>query len=281
MFKIGEFSRIGQVSVRMLRHYDKLGLLKPDEVDHFTGYRYYTLAQLPRLHRILALRDLGLSLEQIGHLIAEDLPPERLQGMLALKQAELQDQIEEEQKRLRRVEARLRMIEQSDQPSTYEIVHKMAEPLTVATMRAVVPTLDDMQAYRCTMFDEVYGWLKKHGIAPEGTEMVIYYAEEFLEDNIDMEIAIPVAPEVYAELSERSSGDLKIQRLRDSYPMACTIHTGHVFDVIQAMTAVITWVKTNGYQLQGTFRELHLSGPENDKQDYNNVVYEIQQPLVL
>lgn len=281
MFKIGEFSRIGQVSVRMLRHYDKLGLLKPDEVDHFTGYRYYTLAQLPRLHRILALRDLGLSLEQISHLITEDLPPERLQGMLALKQAELQDQIEEEQKRLHRVQARLRMIEQTDHPSAYEVVHKMAEPLTVATMRAVVPTLDDMQAYRCTMFDEAYDWLKKHGIAPEGTEMVIYYAEEFLEDNIDMEIAIPVAAEVYEELGERSSGDLKIQRLTETYAMACAVHTGQIFDVIHAMTAVITWVKTNGYQLQGTFRELHLSGPENDEQDYNNVVYEIQQPLVV
>lgn len=161
MFKIGEFSQIGQISVRMLHHYDKLGLLKPETVDHFTGYRYYTLNQLPRLHRILALRDLGLSLEQIGKLLTEDLPPERLQGMLALKQAELQDHISEEQKRLQRVQARLRMIENTDQPTDYAIVQKNAEPITVATMRSIVPTLDDMQHYRCTLFDEVYAWLKK------------------------------------------------------------------------------------------------------------------------
>lgn len=281
MFKIGEFSRIGQISVRMLRHYDKLGLLKPEEVDHFTGYRYYTLTQLPRLHRILALRDLGLSLDQIGHLLVEDLPPERLQGMLALKQAELEDQISAEQSRLARVQARLRMIEHADQPTPYEIVHKNAEPLTVATMRSIVPTLDDMQAYRCTMFDETYDWLKKHSITPEGVEMVIYHMPEFHEENIDMEIAIPVADDVYDELGSRSSGDLKIRRLTETYPMACTVHSGNAFDVVNAMTALLTWVKSNHYEIRGMFREVHLSGSENDTQDYEHIVYEIQQPLLM
>lgn len=63
MFKIGEFSRLSRVSVRMLRHYDQLGLLTPSQTDSFTGYRYYSANQLPRLNRILALRDLGFSLE--------------------------------------------------------------------------------------------------------------------------------------------------------------------------------------------------------------------------
>lgn len=63
--------------------------------------------------------------------------------------------------------------------------------------------------------------------------------------------------------------------------MACTVHTGPVFDVIQAMTAVFSWAKSNGYQLQPYFRELYLSGPENDHHDFNNVIYEIQQPLLV
>ena len=69
MFKIGEFSKLGQVSTRMLRHYDKLGLLVPDQIDEWTGYRYYTIQQLPRLHRIIALKDMGLSLQQITDLL--------------------------------------------------------------------------------------------------------------------------------------------------------------------------------------------------------------------
>ena len=109
--KIGDFARIGQVTVQTLRHYDELGLLKPSEVDPPSGYRYYVLNQLPRLHRILALRDLGFSLEQIAHLIDDDLPPTELRGMLRLKQAELRQQVNEGLDWLERLEARLRLIE--------------------------------------------------------------------------------------------------------------------------------------------------------------------------
>jgi DNA-binding transcriptional MerR regulator len=85
MLKIGAFSRLCRVPVFALRYYADLGLLPPAEVDPFTGYRYYTLGQLPRLHRILALRDLGLSLEQIGVMLCKPLSPEQLQGMLRLR----------------------------------------------------------------------------------------------------------------------------------------------------------------------------------------------------
>ena len=74
MFKIGEFSKLGQVSTRMLRHYDKLGLLTPSETDPWTGYRYYTIDQLSRLHRIIALKELGLSLPQIAALFESETP---------------------------------------------------------------------------------------------------------------------------------------------------------------------------------------------------------------
>jgi DNA-binding transcriptional MerR regulator len=66
MFKIGDFSKISQVSIRSLRHYDEIGLFKPAHTDPFTGYRYYSADQLPRLNRIIALRTLGLSLEEIA-----------------------------------------------------------------------------------------------------------------------------------------------------------------------------------------------------------------------
>jgi len=88
MLKIGEFVRVGQVSISTLRHYDQCGLLKPTTLDPDTGYRYYALDQLPRLHRILALKELGFSLEQIARLLEEDLSLEQLHGMFKLKQAQ-------------------------------------------------------------------------------------------------------------------------------------------------------------------------------------------------
>ncbi len=111
MLKIGEFAKKTQVTVKTLRHYDRLGLLKPAWIDRFTGYRYYAQEQLPRLNRIMALKDLGFTLQQTGRILQNELTVDELRGMLRLKCAELEQHIEEEQARLARVEARLRQIE--------------------------------------------------------------------------------------------------------------------------------------------------------------------------
>lgn len=135
MFKIGEFSKFSQVSVKTLRYYDQLNLLKPAEVDRFTGYRYYSARQLPRIHRILALKDLGLSLDQIAQVLEDDLPPDEIRGMLRLKRAEIQGQVRQEQARLARVEWRLRQIEQEETMPAQEVVLKKVPPIEIASVR--------------------------------------------------------------------------------------------------------------------------------------------------
>src|SRR5438046_2580385 len=133
MFKIGDFSRLTKVSAKALRYYDELGLLRPACIDRFTGYRYYSAHQLPRLNRILALKDLGFSLDQIGTLLDEGLPAEQIRGMLKLKREEIRQLVAEEQARLARVEARLRQIEQEDAMPEHEVILKRLEPMTVAS----------------------------------------------------------------------------------------------------------------------------------------------------
>jgi DNA-binding transcriptional MerR regulator len=86
MIKIGDFSKLAHVSIKTLHHYDDLGLLKPIHVDRYSGYRYYDIGQLSRLNRILALKDLGLSLEQVIELLRADLSTAEMRGMLRLKQ---------------------------------------------------------------------------------------------------------------------------------------------------------------------------------------------------
>src|SRR3954452_4891476 len=124
MIKIGEFSRLVQVPVPTLRYYDQMGLLKPVVVDRFTGYRYYEAGQVPRLNRILALKGLGFSLEQIGLALAEGLTPEEMRGMLRLRHAELSQQVVAAQSRLREVEVRLRQIEREARLATYDVLVK-------------------------------------------------------------------------------------------------------------------------------------------------------------
>jgi DNA-binding transcriptional MerR regulator len=111
MFKIGDFSKFSKVSVRMLRHYDQLGLLQPAHVDPATEYRFYTADQLPRLHRIIALQDIGFTLEQIRGLLARPVSAEEMRGMLLLKQADLQNKVQADMDRLSRIADRISQIE--------------------------------------------------------------------------------------------------------------------------------------------------------------------------
>src|SRR5688572_27627844 len=128
MFKIGDFSRICRVPVSALRYYADIGLLHPAQIDSFTGFRYYSLDQLPRLNRILALKDLGLSLTQIQQILNEDLTASEIRGMLKLKEAELEQELEERQSTLARVKARLELIEHEQQVmNLQEIVLKSVE----------------------------------------------------------------------------------------------------------------------------------------------------------
>jgi len=117
LLRIGEFARLSQVTVKTLHHYDDLGLLSPAQIDPDSGYRYYTVGQLPRIHRIIALKDMGLSLDQIRLMLDQELPTEQIRGMLRLKQSEISQKLQEAQRQLAMVEFRLRMIDaESDFP---------------------------------------------------------------------------------------------------------------------------------------------------------------------
>ncbi len=114
MFRIGLFAQVCRVSVVTLRYYDEIGLLKPETVDRFTGYRYYTAEQIPRLNRIISYKELGMSLEEIGLMLDDDLPAEHLIELLEAKRNELIGHIAEEQAQLARVEAQFQQVERDD-----------------------------------------------------------------------------------------------------------------------------------------------------------------------
>jgi DNA-binding transcriptional MerR regulator len=129
MLKIGEFSRLSQVTVKTLHHYDELGLIKPAHIDPVTNYRFYEVAQLPRVHRIMALKEMGLSLEQIGLMLEKELSTEEMRGMLHFKEAEIQQGMREAQRQLSMVEFRLRMIEAEINFPELDVVMKRLEPM--------------------------------------------------------------------------------------------------------------------------------------------------------
>lgn len=161
MFKIGDFSKLCLVSVRMLRHYDELGLLKPVSVDKYTGYRYYSAHQLSRPNRILALKDLGLSLDQIAQVFKDGLTSDQIKGMLKLKRLELRQQIKDGQLRLERIETWLEREELF--MSSYNVVIKKVEPILVAEVRGVAPDMPQIGPTLDGMFDKVAKYMVQNG----------------------------------------------------------------------------------------------------------------------
>ncbi|HSL29202.1 MAG TPA: MerR family transcriptional regulator [Anaerolineales bacterium] len=279
MFRIGEFSRLSRVSVRMLRHYDQLGLLKPSYTDTFTNYRYYSAEQLPRLNRILALRDLGFSLEQIADMLDEELPSEQLLGMLRLKRAEIEQQMQAEQLRLARLEARIQQMNGKEAQQMYDVIVRELESQLVLSWREVVPDDDRIQY----MFEEAETYIAPFNARADKPPMTIYHDQEYRENDIDAEVILPLK---FAVAGKESMQVIQLPRVRAA---ACVVHTGDYATIYQAYNSLLGWIGANGYHIAGPIREVYLRytadglgfdlPPTYLAKDPNSYVTELQVPV--
>jgi len=249
MFKIGDFSRLSRVSIRMLRHYDQLGLLKPSRIDPITNYRYYSADQLPRLNRIIALHDLGFSLEQIGVMLADGLSSEQLLGMFKLKHADVERQMRTVHQQYLRLEARIRQLSESSQPGDYAVILRNIEPTLVAAIREVVA--DDGQIER--MFEEVETYVSQFDQArADMPPFIVYYDEGYQEEKVDAEVAVPLGYSI-------PDGDrVCIREMPSIISAACVVHTGSYASLFQAHNALLAWIEANDYRMAGPIREVYL-----------------------
>jgi effector-binding domain-containing protein len=269
MFKIGDFSKLSQVSVKTLRYYDEIGLLRPSEVDRFTGYRYYSASQLSRLNRILALKDLGLSLDQIAWMLQNDLPPAQLRGMLRLRQAEIERSIEEEEARLARVAALLSQFEQEENMSNHDVVIKRIALLRVASLRGIIPTFSQQRE----LWGELEAYLARNKVTPAGPCLTLYHDTEYKDHDVDAEVCEPVA------VSLPGSEPIKVYDLPAVESMACTVHHGSFNTLSQAYNELMKWIEANGYRICGPDREIYIQTGDPVKQDDPSYVTEIQMPV--
>jgi DNA-binding transcriptional MerR regulator len=270
MLNIGEFARLGQVSPRMLRHYDETGLLKPSEVDPQTGYRLYDVAALGRLHRLLALRDLGLTLEQIRPLLDEDLPVEQLRGMLLLGRAQIEQNVAEEQARLRRVEAHLRALERSTTMPLHDVVIKQADPIRLAEATGTAPGYgsDNLGPLFTRLIPQVLDHLTRAGARPGVT--VGHY--EWPQD--DGSVVLHAG----FDIGDQDVASTEVVRVVDlpAVQVASVIHRGTMEGIEPAFEALIRWIEDGGYRLAGPSRELYH---EFHHEDPTRHVTELQVPV--
>jgi DNA-binding transcriptional MerR regulator len=270
MLNIGDFARYGRVSVRMLRHYDAIGLLRPARVDPGSGYRYYAAGQLARLNRVIALKELGFTLQQVRDILDEQVSAEELRGMLRLRRAELAEARAAAEARLVAVEARLRTIESEGHMSTDDVVIKRIPAVRVAelTGRAASYEPQDIGPVVGPLFQELCPRLEQAGVAPAGPG-IAYYEDAPDGDGIVVHAAMPVAKQPAAEHG------LSVVDLPAIESAATVVHRGSMDEVLSTTQTLARWIDANGYRSAGYARELNLEC-EGDPSTW---VTELQEPV--
>jgi DNA-binding transcriptional MerR regulator len=274
MFKIGEFSHIGRVTIDTLRHYDALGLLKPAKVDEATGYRYYAATQLQTLNRIVALKEVGFSLEEIGRILRDNLSTEELRGMLKAQLVLAESALEEARLRRERIQVRLNYLTEEDAP-IYDVTLKPVDAFIVAAIRETVPTVEQVSPRLFEMFNTIAGWMAANSL-PVGTPMTIYHDECYTHENIDTECAFTI-PGVQIDEVPGPPDPIVIHRM-EAIPQAATIVDASFHQKIDglkpAYQAIGRWIADHSYQIVGAPREMYHGSPET-----GDFTAEIQFPV--
>jgi effector-binding domain-containing protein len=270
MIKIGDFSKMSFVTVQALRYYDDIGLLKPVKVDELTGYRFYMADQLIRANHITALKKMGLPLEDIAFILNDVHNLESIKKVLTVKRTDILQRLADEKSRLNEVEKILRKIEDEGKLPKYQVVMKTIEPQLVAAVRAVLPNYSGQLIGG--MFADLLGFINDKGLKIVGPTMMLYNDPDYREENADIEVSAPINKAV------DGSGRVSVYTMPVFETVACLVYKGRYEDMGEAYNALMSWVATNGYQLNGICREVYLVSPA-DTPDPDNYVSELQVPV--
>jgi DNA-binding transcriptional MerR regulator/effector-binding domain-containing protein len=273
MFRIGEFSRIARVSGRLLRYYDSIGLLSPGRVDPATGYRYYTADQLGALNRILALKDLGLSLDEVARLVGGEVSAEEIRGMLTLKKVELERSLNEDALRLRNIESRLVQIEEQGGLADYDVIVKSAAAQPYLALRRALPNFDAAVSLVRDIAQQIGRRLPD---SVKGDLTVVAHSD-FDEEDLDLEIGYVMKQEG-VELPRVPGLDLTLRELPPALSLATLVRRGPRYQSHIGYGALGLWMSANRYRIDGPSREVLLELPFQ-RPGQEEMVMEIQFPV--
>ena len=272
MFRTGEFSQISRVSKRLLHYYDEIGLLKPARIDPQTGYRYYSASQLPRLNRILALRDLRLTLDHIAVMMQADVSDEEIHGMLLMKKAELEQMLQEDMHRLRGIEARIQQNRLAD--DALDVVIKSIPAQLFLSIRTIFPSPEEMlqlvqhvQSILPSMVDQ----------RVLGLFVGIIYTDGFTLKNNDVEFGYLLKKPIEGPIVLSEDYILHMRVLPAVQIMATAVQTGSPDLVFVALGRIGQWIEANEYRIAGPYREIGLELLSSGT--HNEMIIEVQMPI--
>lgn len=276
MFTIGEFASIGRVSVRMLRHYDQIGLLRPARIDPATGYRAYTATQLTTLSRIVELKGLGLTLEQVARVIWGNADDVEVETILESARLELQAAISDAGARLRRLDANLRRVRgETVMPTSRTITAdvRSIDAQRVATLTRPAPGFGptNISPVVGPMFPESADLIRAAGIVDFGPAVALYEADESGDGTGAIVTAGFVVPD-----GTRSIEGLEVHTLPGIAQAAVTVHRGEVSGIGESWDALVGWASENGFELAGVCREVYWTPGDRPQSEW---VTDLVQPV--
>ncbi|MCL1809424.1 MAG: MerR family transcriptional regulator [Clostridiales bacterium] len=270
MFRIGEFSKLVRVSPRMLRHYEKCGLLYPAEIDKFTGYRQYSAGQIPLLGNIVSLRDVGFSIDEIKDTLPRFDDYAYMDRVLRIKLAEAKEALSTEQEKLNRLMQMSGTVRKERKIMVFDVELRKLPSVKVLSLRGIIPRYRD----EGMLWEKLGTYAAKKQIAATGGGYSTYFDEEYKEIDPDVEIAIPVD-----ELGE-SDGEF-VYKEYPEIPQAATARFSGPFDggYDAACEKLAKWMEAHGYAFAGPLRG-HVTVPPSEDSNPEDWMTELQAPVV-
>ncbi|WKY43223.1 MerR family transcriptional regulator [Eubacteriaceae bacterium ES2] len=267
MLKIGDFSKLSRISIRMLRHYDEIGLMQPRMIDPNSGYRYYSEEQLTIAGRIQALKDMDFSLAAIIEILKKYDDPDALAEFLSIKYTELQEQEKETQQRIRLLETAINRLRKDETAMNYNVTIKTLNPRYVASVRNVIPAYDQEGMLWELMMKET-GNLK---VDEPCYSMAIFHDEGYKENDVDVEVQISVK-------GNYKNTEHVVFKNVSAITFASAVLKGSYEHLTEVHSYVAQWVRDNGYEFEGAmFCIYHVSPAQTHNPD--ELVTEVCYPI--
>lgn len=270
MLRIGSFSKLSRISIRMLRHYDEIGLLVPESVDYTSGYRYYSEGQLMLANRIDALKSMGFSLSMIAQIISTCKTPDELKQYLDLKQREMREHADKIDRQLLLLETTIRRLGEEEHFMEYSVTLKEMPQRNVASLRKIIPAYDQEGVLWGLLMKEIEP--QRVQLADPCHSLAIFHDEGYKEHDVDVEIQMSV------EGSYQNTENVIFKTVAPIL-IASAIYKGGYERISAVNQAVANWIRDNQYDLAESMFSIYHVSPATDPNP-ENWVTEVCYPVI-
>ncbi|PES62350.1 MerR family transcriptional regulator [Bacillus cereus] len=268
MFKIGDFSKLSSISIRMLRHYNKVELLQPVKVDEQSGYRYYSAAQLKKVNRIQTLKDMGFNIATIKEIIECD-NIDSIKEQFLNRSTQIKEDMNNLQKQLRLLEDSMKTMREDVVEMNYHISIKEIPERNVASVRKIIPSYNHEGDLWGILMQEIQ--MKNINIAHPSYSIAVFHDREYKENDVDVEIQLSILGK------HENTKDVTFKNIESTHVASITVN-GSYEQMTAINEAAAKWIETEGYELAGPMFNIYHVSPAMES-DPNKWVTEVCYPI--